>query len=86
MGFAATHTDRFYLGGSLGIPIVSYNRNSVFTETDATGDANNNFEHSTLTEKYTTQGVGINLKLGAIYKPVDQLRVGLAIHSPTVYN
>lgn len=85
LGFAATHTDRFYLGGSLGIPIVSYTRNSVFTETDATGDANNNFEHSTLTEKYTTQGVGINLKLGAIYKPVDQLRVGLAIHSPTVY-
>lgn len=85
LGFAATHTDKFYLGGSLGIPIVNYTKNSVFTETDATGDANSNFEHSTLTEKYTTQGVGVNLKIGAIYKPVDQLRLGLAIHTPTMY-
>ncbi|MEP6746087.1 MAG: hypothetical protein ABJB86_00090 [Bacteroidota bacterium] len=85
VGFAATHSDKFYLGGSLGIPIVSYTKNSVFTETDATGNANNNFEHSTLTERSTTQGIGVNLKVGAIYKPVDQLRVGLAIHSPTLY-
>ncbi len=85
LGFAATHTDKFYLGGSLGIPIVSYTKNSVFTESDASGDANSNFEHSTLTENYTTKGVGVNLKIGAIYKPVDQLRLGLAVHSPTLY-
>jgi long-subunit fatty acid transport protein len=85
IGFAATHTDRFYLGGSLGIPIINYTRNSVFTETDATGNTNSNFDHSTLTERSTTQGVGLNLKVGAIYKPVDQLRIGLALHSPTLY-
>lgn len=85
LGFAATHTDKFYLGGSLGVPIVSYTKNSVLTETDLSGDANSNFEHSTFTETYTTKGVGLNLKLGAIYKPVDQLRLGLAVHSPTIY-
>jgi hypothetical protein len=86
VGFAATHTDRFYLGGSIGIPIVSYEKNSVFTETDLSGDGNSNFEHSSFTEKYTTKGVGLNIKFGAIYKPVDKLRLGLAIHSPTVYS
>jgi len=85
IGFAAAHMDKFYLGGSLGIPIVYYQRNSVFTETDATGDKDNNFEHSTLTEKYTSQGIGLNLKLGAIYKLTDQFRLGLAVHSPTIY-
>jgi hypothetical protein len=85
LSFAATHTDRLYIGGSLGIPIVNYTKNSVFTETDATGNTNNNFSYSTLTEKFTTKGLGLNLKIGAIYKPVDQLRVGLAIHSPTEY-
>jgi hypothetical protein len=85
VGFAATHTDRFYLGGSLGIPIISYEKNSVFTETDGSGNANSNFEHSTLTERLKTSGVGLNLKLGAIYKPVDQLRIGLAVHTPTLY-
>lgn len=85
VSFAATHMDKLYLGGSLGIPILNYEKNSVFTETDATGDANNNFEHSTLTEKYTTQGIGLNLKLGAIYRAAENLRIGLAVHSPTLY-
>jgi len=85
IGFAATHMDKLYLGGSLGIPIVNYEKNSVFTETDASGDANNNFEHSTLTETFTSKGIGVNLKLGAIYKVAEQLRLGLAVHTPTLY-
>jgi len=85
IGFAATHMDKFYLGGSLGIPIVNYESNTIFTETDASGDANNNFDHSTFTEKITSKGIGVNLKLGAIYKVAEQLRLGLAVHSPTLY-
>ena len=85
IGFAATRMDKLYLGGSLGIPIVNYEKNSVFTETDASGDANNNFEHSTLTETFTSKGIGLNLKLGAIYKVAEQLRLGLAVHTPTLY-
>jgi hypothetical protein len=85
IGFAATHMDKLYLGGSLGIPIVNYEKNSVFTETDASGNTNSNFDHSTLTERYTTKGVGLNLKLGAIYKAAEQLRIGLAVHTPTLY-
>ncbi|MEO6314825.1 MAG: hypothetical protein ABIU63_18285 [Chitinophagaceae bacterium] len=85
IGFAATRLDRFYLGGSLGIPIVNYERNSVLTETDASGDVNNNFGSSSLTERYTSKGIGLNLKLGAIYKVADQLRLGLAVHTPTMY-
>ncbi|HTL06653.1 MAG TPA: hypothetical protein VL307_00305 [Chitinophagaceae bacterium] len=85
IGFAAARMDRFYLGGSLGIPIVNYESNTVFTETDATGDPNNNFDHSTFTERITSKGVGINLKVGAIYKVASQLRLGLALHTPTLY-
>ncbi|MEP6727843.1 MAG: hypothetical protein ABJC98_18615, partial [Bacteroidota bacterium] len=85
IGLAAARMDKLYLGGSLGIPIVNYEKNSVFTETDATGDVNNNFEHSTLTEKFTSKGIGLNLKLGAIYKVAEQLRLGLAVHTPTIY-
>ncbi len=85
VSFAASHMDKLYLGGSLGIPIVNYEKNSVFTETDITGDANNNFASSTLTEKYTSQGIGLNLKLGAIYKAAQNLRLGVAVHTPTLY-
>lgn len=85
LGFAGNNMDKFYLGGSLGIPIVNYTRNSTFTETDATGDANSNFASSSLTETYTTKGIGLNLKLGAIYRAAENLRIGAAIHTPTIY-
>ena len=85
LGFAATNQDKLYIGGSVGIPIVNYEKNSTFRESDATGNTNNNFNYSELTENSTTKGVGVNLKLGLIFKPVNQLRLGLAVHSPTLY-
>lgn len=33
-----------------------------------------------------TVGTGVNGKLGVIYKPVNELRLGLALHTPTFYN
>ena len=85
IGFAANMDDRVYLGGSIGVPIISYNRTSTFTESDATGTGNNEFSSAKYTEKYKVSGVGVNLKLGLILKPVEYVRLGLAIHSPTLY-
>jgi hypothetical protein len=85
VGFAATNQDKVYLGGSIGIPIVNYEKHSIFRESDATGNNNNNFNYSELTENATTKGIGLNVKLGLIFKPVEQLRLGLAVHSPTMY-
>jgi hypothetical protein len=85
VGFAATNQDKVYLGGSIGIPIVNYEKHSVFRESDASGNNNNNFNYSELTENATTKGIGVNVKLGLIFKPVEQLRLGLAVHSPTMY-
>lgn len=85
IGLASNQHDKWYIGGSLGIPIVNYTRNSNFTESDATGNTNNDFAFSSYTETYTSKGFGLNLKLGAIFKPFDDWRVGLAIHSPSIY-
>ncbi|MBQ4367595.1 MAG: outer membrane protein transport protein [Muribaculaceae bacterium] len=32
-----------------------------------------------------TKGTGYNFKMGVIFKPVNQLRIGLAFHTPTYY-
>jgi hypothetical protein len=85
LALAATSHEKWYLGAALGIPIVSYTRNSTFTETDATGNTNNNFAFSTYQESYKSTGVGANLKLGAIFRLFDSWRLGLAVHSPTFY-
>lgn len=71
--------DTFYAGFTLGI-------------TDM-----NTYIESTLDEKYDTQkdqylnytnsienrGTGFNVKAGIMYRPIDELRLGLAVHTPT---
>lgn len=85
LGFASNMDDMIYIGGSLGIPIVNYSRTSVIREEDATGDPNNSFRSAVYQEDYDASGLGVNAKLGLIFKPVQQVRVGLAIHSPSWY-
>lgn len=86
LGYAANKGDKFYIGGAIGIPIVSYERNSLFREEDATGNIDNNFSFYELQETFQTKGVGVNLKLGIIAKPAEFVRLGLAVHSPTWYS
>jgi hypothetical protein len=85
LSIAANNHDKWYIGGSLGIPIMNYSRNMTFTESDATGNTNNDFGFSTYNEIYDSKGVGINAKLGAIFRPINSWRIGLAVHTPTLY-
>lgn len=84
-GFAANMDDRLYLGFSFGLPIVNYERTSSWLESDAAGTGNNEFAYSSYSETYTSKGIGINGKLGLIFRPAQQFRFGLAIHTPTLY-
>jgi hypothetical protein len=85
LGLAGNVNDQFYFGGSLGLPIVNYEKTTIFRETDATANTNNDFNYSELSEFYTTKGIGLNARLGLIFKPVESIRVGLAVHTPTIY-
>ncbi|HTE26436.1 OmpP1/FadL family transporter [Flavitalea sp.] len=85
LGFASNMDDKIYIGAGLGIPIMNYSRTSVLRETDATGVNNNNFGYAEYLEEYEARGVGINAKLGVIFKPATQLRIGIAIHTPSWY-
>lgn len=85
LGYAANMDDRFYIGGSVGIPIVNYQRFTKYTEKDPSGDPDNNFDSFELNDYLTTKGFGINAKLGVIFKPKDAVRIGLAVHTPTYY-
>ena len=82
---ATNFHNKFLIGATIGIPILSYKRESTFLEADATDNPNNNFDYSSFSESLQTSGAGINLRIGAIYKPSESIRLGLAIHSPTYY-
>lgn len=83
-GFASNMADRLYLGFGLNIPILSYNRNLSYSEADLTGNTDNDFDFFEYTENYKTNGIGINAKLGLIYKLNQTVRVGFAFHTPSV--
>jgi hypothetical protein len=84
LGFATNFKDKLYLGASLGVPIYYRTMEQTYREEDASTNANNDFSYFEYKESYKTIGGGINAKLGLIYKPQEKVRLGLAIHTPTV--
>jgi hypothetical protein len=85
LGMGVNLQDKWYFGGTISVPFLNYNRKAYYKESDATSDPNNNFNYFEANESLQTKGVGINAKLGLIFKPVEEIRLGLAFHSPTVY-
>lgn len=86
LGVGVNTNDRFFFGGTVGVPFINYNRTVTFTEADASDDFTNNFNYAKVTDNLQTKGAGINLKAGLIYKPAEYLRLGLAFHTPTAYS
>lgn len=86
LAFAGQKNDKLFFGFTLGIPFLRYDKESTFTEADATSNSANRFDFASITENLTTNGVGVNMKLGMIYKPVEYVRLGLAFHTPTFYS
>jgi hypothetical protein len=86
LGLAGATHDKWYFGVSIGIPIVNYDRTTQYTETDLSGNKNNDFGSYTYTENYSASGVGVNARLGAIFRPDLNWRIGLAVHTPSYYS
>lgn len=80
------YQEKFMIGATIGLPIVRYERDAYFQETDASGDLNNDFGSFRYADKLQTTGMGFNLKLGMIFKPSDYFRLGVAVHTPTWYS
>lgn len=82
---AGNLNDKFYIGGSLNFESLRYTRTQTFRESDAT-DINNDFNYFSVEDYLDTRGSGINLKAGMIFKPMEQLRLGVSVHTPTLYD
>lgn len=76
---------KLYLGASVGIMDIYYKETSQLTE----WDKNNNipyFNEMQFDSYLRTSGTGYNVKLGVIFKPTNEIRLGASIHTPTFYN
>jgi hypothetical protein len=81
--YAGTDYKKFFWGVSLGIPIINYESNTLFSETDTSSNTNNRFKSFSFNDNFTTKGAGLNVKIGVIYRPQDYIRIGLAVHTPS---
>jgi len=77
------YSNKLYLGFSLGVQHIYYKSRSNYSENVIDIHDLDNF---TFNEFYKNTGDGINVNLGLIYKPTDNLRLGFAYHSPTYFN
>ncbi len=82
--FGANYNDRFYIGATIGIPVIRYYERSQYREIK-NDTAIHYFKSMTFNQELETHGTGINLKIGLIYRPVDWIRIGAAVHTPTYY-
>jgi len=79
MAFNFMH--KIYIGADLGIQTVKYKQTIITEETRenvAIGPKSFTFE-----DYVVSSGSGVNFKLGILYQPIDLLRFGFAIHTPT---
>ncbi len=85
-------SDVFFWGMNFDIVNVNYTRNMLWSESlkDALVDDDGSYITSdadlTLHNYYNLNGTGFNYQLGFIIKPIQELRLGFAFHTPTWYN
>ena len=86
---AANYNERVMIGLSIGLPLLNFEYDSEYSETDETSPTGGNvpyFQSLEYNDNYSTTGGGINAKLGVIVRASQALRIGGAVHTPTAYN
>ena len=78
--------EKLFFGVTLSFHFLNYNRDAHYKETDASGNTNNNFNYFESNETLNTKGMGVNANLGVIYKPAEDVRLGLSFQIPTNYD
>jgi len=82
LGWAHNSNDKWYVGITIGMPILRYSSSTSFSESDTSNNTNNHFKRFDYTDEFTTTGIGLNGRIGVIYRPRDYIRLGLAIQTP----
>ncbi|MDE6802095.1 MAG: hypothetical protein K2J06_04940 [Muribaculaceae bacterium] len=94
INFGGNIMNTIYWGIGFGITDLSWTQESFYDEQltyanvydDATGGTTDGDAYTTLSNFNRVSGSGFNVKLGLIFKPINEFRLGLAVHTPTWYN
>jgi hypothetical protein len=83
--FASNYKDKLMIGATIGVPFSTYTFEAEYEETDPDKKVQY-FDNLRFTEYVRTDGTGFNIKLGAILRPTQAVRIGASIHTPSFMN
>ncbi|MGV3631695.1 MAG: OmpP1/FadL family transporter [Bacteroidota bacterium] len=84
LNISGNFMNKLYIGGALAIRSGKYTEDYYHRERVIDPDYSlDSFDYE---YHLSTKGAGVNLKLGVIYLPTEQLRLGLSVHTPTFFN
>ena len=84
--FGGNYDDRLYIGVAVYTSNINYDKTTVYTESFDQSDTTINLDEFSQTFQEEIDGRGYSFSLGAIYRPVDALRLGLSLKSPELQN
>lgn len=80
-------SNRVFLGATLGVYDVNY-KNSIYYRENFENAPSGDLEYMSLDTHTSTEGTGVDFKLGAIVRPFENspFRLGIAVHTPVFYS
>ena len=84
--FGGNYANKLYIGGAIGIKRLSFTEFASHYESETENLPIDYMKGFDFREHSKTTGTGVDIKVGAIVRPVDFLRIGTAVHFPTFYN
>jgi hypothetical protein len=83
--FGGSYKEKLYIGATIGVPSIDYYEYSEYTEREIS-DTSNNLRQVLLAEELSAYGTGYNLKIGAIYRLSEKVKIGGSLHTPTFFS
>jgi hypothetical protein len=85
ISIGGNYANKIIFGVTFGINTIQYTAHTEHLESTEI-DLPSKFKNFTYADYLDNSGTGFSFKAGAIIKPVEYLRIGLAFHTPTWYN
>ena len=85
ISFGGNYSNKIYFGATFGISQLRYA--SYFEHIESTNEPLvTKFKNFDYIDYFEDKGTGYSFKLGAILKPIETIRIGVAFHSPIWYH
>jgi hypothetical protein len=88
LSYGANFSDKLFVGAGIGITSIKFKVRQIFKESNFHYSEDPSYvpvDNFQTREDYNIRGQGINLNLGAIYRPVNFLQIGASLVTPSYY-